>query len=77
MSPNSKKKINAINLRITLKITRDVMRYSLAPVMCQRFVQCCQTKDGPSYTGTVIYQVSLKAVIGKGLFFNISCNLMI
>ena len=45
------------------------MRYSLAPVMCQRFVQCCQTKDGPSYTGTVIYQVSLKAVIaGKDYF---------
>lgn len=32
---------------------------SMAPIMCEKFVQCCVTKEGPSYQGTIFYQVSV------------------
>lgn len=33
---------------------------SLAPEMCQKFVQSCQATEGPTYRGTIIYQVGFK-----------------
>ncbi|KAK4020162.1 hypothetical protein OUZ56_002157 [Daphnia magna] len=39
---------------------------NMAPIMCEKFVQCCVTKEGPSYQGTIFYQSKEKAFIMGG-----------
>ncbi|XP_057369747.1 uncharacterized protein LOC130690903 isoform X2 [Daphnia carinata] len=42
------------------------LQLKMAPIMCDKFVQCCVTKKGPSYQGTLIYQSKEKAFIMGG-----------
>ncbi|XP_057375336.1 uncharacterized protein LOC130696265 [Daphnia carinata] len=39
------------------------IRPDVAPVMCEKFIQCCSSTEGLSYQGTVIYHVKPKTLI--------------
>ncbi|KAI9564901.1 hypothetical protein GHT06_008642 [Daphnia sinensis] len=40
---------------------------NMAPIMCDKFVKCCITNEGPSYQGTLIYQAKNTYIMGGKL----------
>lgn len=52
----------AVNGKQYGKIVFEI-RPDVAPVMCEKFVQCCLSQEGVSYRGTVIYQSKPKTLI--------------